>query len=166
MVAASRSGSTSAVMRLSSPICSTLSSQASRSLELAPLVTFMSMMLSPLNSEPPARERMHSIDRHLCVLDHPAPLRRLLADHVGELVRPALDRLERVGSEELFLECRIRQDALHVGVDLRHDLWRRPFWCEQAEPGERVETRDARFVDGGHVGEIARGAGGCRCRAP
>src|SRR5262249_34519137 len=33
MVAASRSGSTCAVMRLSSPICSTLSSQASRSLE-------------------------------------------------------------------------------------------------------------------------------------
>src|SRR5262245_16319725 len=36
IVAASRSGSTSAVMRLSSPSASTFSSQASRSLELAP----------------------------------------------------------------------------------------------------------------------------------
>src|SRR5215475_10017424 len=40
MVAASRSGSTSAMMRLSSPSASAFSSQASRSLELAPRVAF------------------------------------------------------------------------------------------------------------------------------
>src|SRR5258705_483469 len=154
MVAASRSGSTSAVMRLSSPICSTLSSQASRSLEFAPLVIFMSMTLSPLYSEPPARERMHSIDRHLCVLDHPAPLRRLLADHVGELVRPALDRLERVGSEELFLEGRIRQDALHVGVDLRPDVGRRPFLRDQSP---HLLARHAR-IDEQHLVDDAKAA--------
>src|SRR4029077_17619427 len=114
MVAASRSGSTCAVMRLSSPICSTLSSQASRSLAfgarsrasdasavVAPpsglMVTFMSMIW--LSARPEA-----SFDRQIRILDHLAPACRLVLDERGEFLRRALDRLEEVRREELLLE--------------------------------------------------------------
>src|ERR1051325_1816953 len=81
MVAASRSGSTSAVMRLSSPSASTFSSQASRSLLLglpgrasvwasrcagsaAPTLTLISMTLSPRT----ALSRL-SFDHQLGIID-------------------------------------------------------------------------------------------------
>src|SRR5262249_43639540 len=50
IVAASRSGSTSAVMRLSSPSASTFSSQASRSLALAPRAIFLASVFARCGS--------------------------------------------------------------------------------------------------------------------
>src|SRR5947209_1917133 len=138
MVAASSSGSTSAVMRFNSPIASTFSSHRSSSLAFgpgaarlaaagfcagalsvpAPIGTLMSMTTSPSAPAP-------SIDRQFCVLDHLAPLRLLLADELGEVVGRALDRLEEIGREEFFLERGVGEHALHVRIDLGDDGGRR-----------------------------------------
>src|SRR5215472_15967160 len=107
MVAASRSGSTSVVIRLSSPSASTFSSQASRSLELAGrgvlptgawvvgrslfsglIETLISMFVSRLRLVFlfPAKRSSLSIEAQLCLLDELTPAARVRSEKLHELL--------------------------------------------------------------------------------
>src|SRR5262245_42032821 len=178
MVAASRSGSTSAVMRLSSPRASTFSSQASRSLLLglrcraastgasgsflwaastATLISISILLNACRPGVDPASLARSAVVRHAAAMAahvrvHPAE--RPLHDHPVPLRQAAAKCLlqrERRGNEPVH-------EGTALGAQRDHHFTAagaRPGTADQTHADQaRDETRQCRCIDAGEAGEI------------
>src|SRR5712691_10189118 len=96
-----------------------------------------------------------SIDAGAAFLRDPRPLRDVGLDELAELLGRVPDRLEAESRDALahFPKPECLDD---LAVQLRDDGLGRPRRREQPVPAEDVETREARFGDGGKLGRECR----------
>ena len=110
-------------------------------------------------STPPASARIRSLRGDVRGAGGVLPAPQLARDEGAEFARRAAGR-----GEALLVELRgdrgLADDAVHVRVEARDDLFRRARGGEQPDPGDRLEAGEAAFGDGRQVGEmrVARGA--------
>src|SRR5215475_5797108 len=156
MVAASRSGSTSAVMRLSSPSASTFSSQVSRSLALAPRTVVLASARGACcpPSAAPTVTLISMLHLPLCCLDGRPKSSGARSKKPGT----------SAGLE--WLGCDSRSDARHHALEAQ-EMGERPKFAtlvvaeahDQRIAG-RLEALDV------HLAHVDRGSAGGACGRP
>src|SRR5712691_10460874 len=96
-----------------------------------------------------------SIDARAAFFRHSRPPRDVGLDELAEFLGRVADRLEPE-ARDAFPDLRRQQRPGDFAVQLRDDGFGRPRRREQPVPAEDVETREARFGDGGKLGRECR----------